>query len=283
MPQDEASLIPDEPIPFSEMCSIIHSRITTFLAETPADWNCTDKEKKRLENVQAQTRISLRVIEEALEKYSLDELSLSYNGGKDCLVLLVLYLAALHSKTLKSSNFRPTSLECVFIQSSDPFEEVTKFVEKTSRQYNLNLSRYSAPMKGALTDYLQEKPNVQAIFVGTRRTDPHGTYLTHFDRTDHGWPDFMRIHPVIDWHYVDIWTFICHLKIPYCCLYDQGYTSLGGTRDTHPNPKLLRIKLPETIENGKYTHLPDIWKNTSKYRPAWELMDDEEERLGRDN
>ena len=61
-------------------------------------------------------------------------------------------------------------------------------------------------MKAAFTEYLAQFPSVKAIFVGTRRTDPHGGDLTHFDMTDHGWPGFMRIHPVIDWHYVDIWT-----------------------------------------------------------------------------
>lgn len=61
-------------------------------------------------------------------------------------------------------------------------------------------------MRDALETYLHEKPTVKAIFVGTRRTDPHGEHLTHFDPTDKNWPQFMRIHPVIDWNYVDIWT-----------------------------------------------------------------------------
>lgn len=72
----------------------------------------------------------------------------------------------------------------------------------------------------------------------------------------------MRIHPVLDWHYVEIWEFIRHLGIEYCELYDRGYTSLGGTTDTHPNPA-LRV--------GK-----------EEFRPAYELEGDEEERLGRD-
>jgi FAD synthetase len=59
--------------------------------------------------------------------------------------------------------------------------------------------------------------------------------------------------------------FLRHLKIPYCELYDLGYTSLGGTNDTHPNPALK-------VEDGGKT----------KYRPAYELTEDEEERLGRD-
>jgi FAD synthetase len=52
------------------------------------------------------------------------------------------------------------------------------------------------------------------------------------------------------------------LRIPYCELYDAGYTSLGGTKDTKPNP-VLRVGGEE------------------KYRPAYELVADEEERLGR--
>lgn len=82
-------------------------------------------------------------------------------------------------------------------------------------------------MKAAFTEYLQDFPKVKAIFVGTRRTDPHGAELTHFDPTDHGWPEFMRIHPVIDWHYVEIWT-VRHLLFSVCCsknVYSQNVSS----------------------------------------------------------
>jgi FAD synthetase len=69
-------------------------------------------------------------------------------------------------------------------------------------------------MRPALEAYLGEKPAVKAIFVGTRRTDPHGKFLKHFDPTDKDWPQFMRVHPVIDWHYAEIWavsTFFLYL------------------------------------------------------------------------
>lgn len=62
--------------------------------------------------------------------------------------------------------------------------------------------------------------------------------------------------------------FIRHLEIPYCSLYDLGYTSLGGTTDTHPNP-VLKARSEESA--GQAT----------TYRPAYELIDDGEERLGR--
>lgn len=73
----------------------------------------------------------------------------------------------------------------------------------------------------------------------------------------------MRVHPVIDWHYAEVWAFLRHLGVEYCALYDEGYTSLGGVGDTHPNPALR-------VEGGE------------RFRPAYELEEDEEERLGRD-
>lgn len=120
-------------------------------------------------------------------------------------------------------------------------------------------------MKDAFREYLDDSGRgVQAILVGTRRTDPHGAKLSDFDMTDRGWPNFMRVHPVLEWHYAEVWTFLRHLGVDYCALYDQGYTSLGGTNDTHPNP-VLKVE-------GEY----------DKFRPAYELEEDREERLGRD-
>lgn len=46
--------------------------------------------------------------------------------------------------------------------------------------------------------------------------------LTHFDMTDKGWPQFMRVQPIIDWSYKNVWDFLLTLRIPYCSLYDEG-------------------------------------------------------------
>lgn len=182
-------------------------------------------------------------------------------------------------------------LQAIYIVSPHPFAEVEDFVERSAEQYHLDLKRYSLPMRPALEAYLEDRPAVKAIFLGTRRTDPHGEFLSHFDPTDEGWPQIMRVHPVIDWHYVEIWAvglflppgrgmegrevlwtehdanymqFIRHLQIPFCDLYNQGFTSLGGVTDTRPNPALA------------------VGGDAPKFRPAYELKDDDEERLGRD-
>ncbi|ORZ24087.1 Phosphoadenosine phosphosulfate reductase family-domain-containing protein [Absidia repens] len=81
--------------------------------------------------------------------------------------------------------------------------------------------------------------------------------------TDSGWPEFMRVHPIIDWTYKDIWDFLLRLRIPYCSLYDEGFTSLGSMENTHPNPNLAQEE------------------DQGKYKPAFMLTNDSYERCGR--
>ncbi|KAI0888779.1 putative FAD synthetase [Annulohypoxylon maeteangense] len=256
------------------LCRELKTKVDTFL-DTPT-------EDEVLNSVKNQIIVARGVIDEALRRYRPEELSLSYNGGKDCLVLLILILASLPSSaSLQSSTTTttttttplttppppfPQSLQALYIRPHLPFVEVDDFVAATSTTYHLDLTTANQAMKPALTTYLRERPEVKAVFVGTRRTDPHGAALTFFDETDADWPRFMRVHPVIDWHYREVWGFIRALGIPYCPLYDKGYTSLGGIDDTHPNPAL---KGGSKADGGQF-------------RPAYELTEDREERLGRD-
>lgn len=290
----------------SRVSASLHAKLQSFLSEQ-------HDPSSLLYRVQQQARTSLAVVREALTRYQLHELSLSYNGGKDCLVLLILFLASLHplpergqlglsSKSESHSDRKqhstananadsdtdlfavqpqpqtlsqpPITITAMYARPSHPFPSVEAFVDSSAQTYHLSLTRYTTnpphtTLRDTFASYLQKYPGIKAIFVGTRRTDPHGENLTHFDRTDHGWPDFVRIHPVIDWHYVEIWAFIRHLGIEYCPLYDQGYTSLGGTNDTHPNP---RLRVDATMLDGAVK---------SEFRPAYELIEDEAERLGR--
>ncbi|KAK9365995.1 hypothetical protein V1509DRAFT_314026 [Lipomyces kononenkoae] len=250
-------------VPLVNVCADIARRVDSYLVTTPAS-ESPDAAGLR-QATKDRIRESLSVISEALKRYSIDELAISFNGGKDCLVMLVLLLASLH---YHSSQFPPQKIHTVYVHSLNAFPEVDAFVNDCVALYSLDLIRLPTPMKAAFQKFLDAKPHVKAIMVGTRRTDPNGAELTYFDETDHGWPKFMRVHPVIDWHYAEVWHFLRELEIKYCILYDLGYTSLGGTTDTYPNPALRMDTGGDST--GEQT-----------FMPAYALVDGNKERWGR--
>jgi FAD synthetase len=50
----------------------------------------------------------------------------------------------------------------------------------------------------------------------------------------------MRINPILNWTYGDVWAFLHDVGAMHCSLYDHGYTSLGSVTDTKPNSALRR-------------------------------------------
>jgi FAD synthetase len=313
--QDEIPYVPPNTIPLSKVCADVHRRLVGFLDADPGGDPGHDAQTVR--QTQVRVRESLAVIEQALVDYGFEHLSLSYNGGKDCLVLLLLYLAVLHthfttppaSRTPTATTF-PSSIPSIYATPPDPFDAVTSFVARSSAQYHLDLEhiRTNPPpppppptdpsttpsshpqspsaqqqtltFRDAFALYLKRHANlpITAIFVGTRRTDPHGARLTPFTPTDGNWPRFMRVHPVLDWHLREIWCLLRHPAmrdrnghdLEYCAMYDAGYTSLGGRGDTVRNPKL------RVVEMGR----DGVEKVV--YRPAYMMVEDRAERAGRE-
>ncbi|KAM0788089.1 hypothetical protein ACM66B_001258 [Microbotryomycetes sp. NB124-2] len=249
------------------------------------------------DGLRAKVRHALDVIEQAVDRFSLDRLALSFNGGKDCTVLVHLLAAVALKRAVSQSVFEATAtqhapsssptpplpkLSSVYVRCLSPFPQVESFVKESSDWYNLELEAVEGGMKTALQEYLDKiqqrrthqgrTDKIDAVLVGTRRNDPHGAQLTPFDPTDKGWPEFMRVHPILDWSYAQIWDFLRHPQLTlggsplqWCELYDYGYTSLGSTHNTFPNP-LLRI------DDG----------GVGGWRPAWELADGSQERAGRE-
>lgn len=183
--------------------------------------------------------------------------------------MLTLFLAAIHIKLtsghsdLISSLPSNYQLDSIYINSELPFPELAEFIETSTQRYQLNLVSINDTMKDGFEHYLNNvNTNTKAIVVGIRYADPYGLQLQYEQNTDHHWPAFLRIHPILHWQYTDVWDFLVACNLPYCSLYDKGYTSLGGIDTTLPN---------------KYLQHGDT------YLPAYMLQEqaDDRERVGR--
>lgn len=116
----------------------------------------------------------MQVLRETLDKYEQNEIYLSFNGGKDCTVLLHLF------GELFSERYPDVKLFCLYIQPNDPFDEIELFIGDCQRRYNIEIETIRGSVKGALFQMCQQHPQLKACVMGCRRTDPYCNDLNDF-------------------------------------------------------------------------------------------------------
>ena len=105
---------------------------------------------------------------------------------------------------------------------------------------------------------LRQRDTQQVVTLAASRGDPNAVGQDEFCPSSPGWPPFMRVNPILGWTYSDVWAFLRATQVPYCCLYNRGFTSLGSITNTCPN----RYRLP----TNNITVCTSVYNLT----PCWE-------------
>lgn len=115
-----------------------------------------------------------QVLDRTLETYGASEIFLSFNGGKDCTVLLDLVSKLFVEKYPKER------LLCLYIQPENPFEEIEEFIRECEQQYKIEVKVIRDTVKGALAEICRQNPQLKACVMGCRRTDPYCQNLNEY-------------------------------------------------------------------------------------------------------
>ena len=203
---------------------------------------------------------SVQIIIDTLRIFGAEHTAISFNGGKDACIVLYLLIAALHTgKSSGTLDMLGNEVKVVYFVDQFEFPQMTKFLELTKATFGIHYINLELSFKEGMASLVDM--GAQAILMGTRVGDPYSAGLEHFSPSTSGWPAFMRVNPIIHWKYDQVWSFIRQFDLPYCSLYDDGYTSIGNTKNSVKNPALAQ---------------PD-----GKFLPAYMLADVERERDSR--
>ena len=190
-------------------------------------------------------------------------LGVSFNGGKDSVVMLYRILEVAGPEKLRA-------MTIFNLLEKHEFDEMRSFRNSVAASLGLHVVNVPVTdcLKTSLVALLGDYP-LKGLFMGTRKGDPNAKYQTSdITPTSNGWPDCLLYCPVLNWSYSQIWKYTFQRDLPICSLYEQGYTSIGCPKTTSPNPHLA---------------LGDQAKGepACRFRPAWELSDESLERAGR--
>ena len=219
---------------------------------------------------------ALSTLDDALRLYGPTSVVCSFNGGKDACVILELVRAA-HAKYYQDREGSvPIRPRVVYWDKADEFPEVIQFVKDNVKKYDLDMIAFDRGisfgdgLKLLVENNMPDENTLvsfpMAFVLGTRSGDPNANGQTVFSPSSSYMPPFMRVNPIIHWNYGQVWQFLRGYHLPYCRLYEDGYTSLGTCKDTLKNPAL---------------YVPGDDESEGRYREAWMLTDYDLERAGR--
>jgi phosphoadenosine phosphosulfate reductase len=153
---------------------------------------------------------------------------LAFSGGKDSCVILDL---AKRAGVKFDAHYNLTTVDppelVHFIRREHPEVEVHK-PEKT--MWQLMREYHMPPLRNVrycCAELKEKGGSGRLVVTGIRWAE--SSRRSKRRMTEHCMKDKSKtyLHPVIDWHNKDIWDYIHGNNLPYCSLYDEGFTRIG--------------------------------------------------------
>lgn len=196
-------------------------------------------------------------LKETLEKYEKLPVAVSFSGGKDSTVVLAL------TRQIKRLGF-----DVIFLNTTLAFPETVEYVRRLTGLWNLRLletkphfnffelceqlgppSRFMKwcckTQKFAPLNELIEREYPEGVLVvsGLRKAESRLRMNLKRIQRNEKIPKQLLTFPIIDWSSLHVWLYLLWKRIPYCSVYEHGFSRIGCW--TCPEKSLRKAKIIE--------------------------------------
>jgi FAD synthetase len=164
---------------------------------------------------------SLSIIGDALRLYGPESVVASYNGGKDADVVMSLMRAATAKFSL-DHNLSSSSAVFIYFEVESEFPEVVEHIKNQEKLLGLRLVRSPKGIVQGISEYMENSKSGPLAFVlGTRKGDPNCGDQQFFSPSSSWMPPFMRVNPILNWTYGQVWDLLRTFELKFCELYNE--------------------------------------------------------------
>jgi phosphoadenosine phosphosulfate reductase len=189
-------------------------------------------------DLREKVNLTMKVFQRVLASAGHESVFVAWTGGKDSTVTLYLWSRFLEEI---GCNGKPAAIS---LDTGLKFPEIIRFRDKMTieRGVDLHVVRPGIDISGypvaadkiACCRDLKVEPLKKAItrlragaLITGIRNDEHPDRADRDEVEHRTGPDYLQVNPILHWTEMDVWSFIVQENLPYCSLYDQGYSSLG--------------------------------------------------------